>query len=239
MNMNKPKIFIGSSTEGIDVANAIQQNLDHYAEVTTWEQSFFQLSTPIITTLVKSLEKFDFAIFVFSPDDITNIRGNTVSTIRDNVIYETGLFSGKLGIDRVFFIKPRNNPDLHLPTDLLGMITGEYDPNRSDNNLVAATGPFCNQVRQKINSVGIVSSLTGSTPFPKTANYENDMKILFTYMEEKNWTTMSFAKIKENIHPRFTEEHLMKLVDTYPQAIRRCKLKEGVFGVKLLTDSEE
>ena len=237
--MSRPKIFIGSSTEGLDVANAVQQNLDHFAEVTIWTQGVFQLSTPIITTLVKSLDNFDFAIFVFSPDDITNMRGNSVSTVRDNVIYETGLFSGKLGIERVFFIKPRNNSALHLPTDLLGMIAGEYDANRSDNNLVAATGPFCNQVKQKINSVGILPSTPNPTPTANTANYENDMRILFAYMEEKKWTSMSFAKIKENVHPRFTEEHLMKLVDTYPQAIRRCKLKEGVFGVKLLMDGEE
>src|SRR6185295_6194970 len=158
--MIKPKIFIGSSTEGLDVANAIQQNLDHYSEVTIWTQGVFLLSTSIITSLVNSLSKYDFAIFVFSPDDITNLRGNTVSSVRDNVIYETGLFSGKLGVERVFFIKPRNHLDLHLPTDLLGVIAGEYNSNRSDRNLVAATGPFCNEVRKRISSLGIFKSHT-------------------------------------------------------------------------------
>lgn len=233
--MSKPKIFIGSSIEGLDIANAVQQNLDHEAEVTIWTQGIYKLSTTIITTLIKSLDNFDFAIFVFSPDDLTIIRGSARTSVRDNVIFEMGLFSGKLGIDKVFFIKPRNNSELNLPTDLLGIVAGEYNDNRSDKNLVAATGPFCNQVKQKINTFKLMSP-TVLAPITNTVNYENDLRILFAYMDEKNWSTMSFAKIKENVHPRFTEEHLMKLVETFPLAIRRCKLKDGAFGIKFFIE---
>src|SRR4051812_9344347 len=105
--MDKVKIFIGSSTEGLGVAYAIQQNLEHDAEVTIWTQGVFQISMPIITSLIKQLSVFDFAIFVFSPDDILKLRGSEFTSIRDNVIFETGLFAGKLGIERVYFIKPR------------------------------------------------------------------------------------------------------------------------------------
>src|SRR5436190_264051 len=100
-HMSKPKLFIGSSTEGLNVAKAIHQNLDHFAEVTIWTQNVFLLSTPIITSLVKALNTFDFAIFVFTPDDMTSIRGEIQNTVRDNVIFETGLFAGKLGTNRV------------------------------------------------------------------------------------------------------------------------------------------
>lgn len=114
--MDKARIFVGSSTDGLDVAYAIQQNLEHFAEVTVWDQGVFQLSTSILPVLVDSLDKFNFAIFVFSPADITNIRGHSVSTVRDNVIFETGLFAGRLGVDRVYFIKPRNQAIMHLPS---------------------------------------------------------------------------------------------------------------------------
>ena len=43
---------------------------------------------------------------------------------------------------------PRN-VDLHIPTDLLGVTPGTYEPNRQDGNLRAAVGPFCNELKKK------------------------------------------------------------------------------------------
>jgi predicted nucleotide-binding protein len=136
----KPRIFIGSSVEGLSVAYAIQQNLTHDAEPTVWDQGVFDLSKTSIESLTKAVDESDFGVFVFSPDDITKMRGNDVNSIRDNVIFEFGLFTGRLGRDRVFFVKP-DGLDMHLPTDLLGMAPGSYNPNREDGRLQAATGP--------------------------------------------------------------------------------------------------
>ena len=119
----KPRIFIGSSVEGLSVAYAIQQNLTHDAEPTVWDQGVFDLSKTSIESLTKAVDESDFGVFVFSPDDITKMRGNDVNSIRDNVIFEFGLFTGRLGRDRVFFVKP-DGLDMHLPTDLLGMAPG-------------------------------------------------------------------------------------------------------------------
>ena len=238
--MDRPKIFIGSSTEGIEVANAIHYNLDHFAEVTIWTHGVFKLSTTIITTLVNSLNNSDFGIFVFSPDDITNLRGSNFSTVRDNVIFETGLFAGKLGIDKVFFLKPRNQVDLHLPTDLLGMVVGEYDSNRIDRSLIAATGPFCSQVRQQISQFSlsrpmeIKSTSIKSVESDESKIVNNDLKMIEVYLSENNWTMVSFQTLKENIHPKFTETYVMGLVERYPLLIRRCRLRNGTFGIKLL-----
>ncbi len=153
----KPKIFIGSSVEGLSVAYAIQQNLTHDAESTVWDQGIFELSLTTIESLTNAVECSDFGIFVFSADDITIMRGNENSTIRDNVIFEFGLFVGRLGRDRVFFITPDNN-DFHLPTDLLGVTPGKYNPTREDGSLQAATGPACNQIRQVIKSLPLLTS---------------------------------------------------------------------------------
>lgn len=147
----KPRIFIGSSTERLELGYAIQENLDHEAQVTVWTQGIFKLSSTALDSLVASLDKFDFALFVFHPDDVTQIRDKQYETVRDNLIFELGLFIGKIGKDRVFFLVPRDISGLHLPTDLLGITPGTYDNTREDNNLLASLGPFCNQVRKVLN----------------------------------------------------------------------------------------
>lgn len=148
----KPKIFIGSSSEQLEIAYLIQENLDFDAQTTVWTQGIFKLSRNILDSLIESLANFDFAIFVFHPDDITQIRNKKVETVRDNLIFELGLFIGKLGKEKVFFLVPRTIEKLHLPTDLLGITPGTYDNTREDNNLQASLGPFCNQVRKELKS---------------------------------------------------------------------------------------
>lgn len=154
----KPKIFIGSSVEGLSVAYAIQQNLTHDSEPTVWDQGIFDLSQTTMESLTKAVDESDFGIFVFSPDDVTKMRGSDHNTVRDNVIFEFGLFTGKLGRDRVFFVEP-DGSELHLPTDLLGITPGVYNPNREDGRLQAATGPACNQIRESMKKLPIISSI--------------------------------------------------------------------------------
>ncbi|MFH4968585.1 nucleotide-binding protein [Gaetbulibacter sp. M240] len=146
----KPRIFIGSSKEALDVAYVIQENLEYDSNATVWTQGIFELSSNSLDDLIQALENFDFGVFVFKPDDITEMRNLQVNTVRDNVIFELGLFIGRLGKKRVFFVLPDSTKDFHLPTDLLGVIPGKYNNTREDGNLKAALGPFCNQVRQKL-----------------------------------------------------------------------------------------
>jgi predicted nucleotide-binding protein len=147
----KPKIFVGSSVEGIDYAYAIQENFEHKpVEVTVWDQDIFRPSSNTLDDLIRQLYDFEFGIFVFSPDDTMSIRGNEYAAVRDNVIFELGLFIGRLGKERSFFVIPRGHTDLHLPTDLFGVTPVTFDAVRSDNNYRAALGPACNQIRKAI-----------------------------------------------------------------------------------------
>jgi hypothetical protein len=148
----KPRLFIGSSTESIEVANALQANLDYDAVVTIWNQGIFNLSSDTLSDLLSALNTFDFAVFIFQPNDVTTIRSNTFSTVRDNVIFELGLFLGRLGKDKVFYLTDRSITDLHLPTDLIGLTAGTYDGQREDGNLQAALGPFCFEVRKHLKN---------------------------------------------------------------------------------------
>lgn len=153
--ITKPKLFIGSSVEGRTIAYAIQQNLQYDAEVTVWDQGVFELSKTSIESLMNSVEISDFGIFVFSPDDITKMRGSKKTVARDNVIFELGLFIGKIGRNRTFVIIP-DKADLHIPTDLLGITLGKFDTTRSDSNFQAGTATFCHQVRETINNLGVL-----------------------------------------------------------------------------------
>jgi len=111
----KPRIFIGSSVEGLSVAYAIQQNLTHDAEVTVWDQGVFELSSTTIESLMSILDSSDFGVFIFSDDDIAMMRNEEKNVVRDNVLFEFGLFIGKLSKERVYFVIP-SSKELHLPT---------------------------------------------------------------------------------------------------------------------------
>ncbi|WP_454278790.1 TIR domain-containing protein [Sphingomonas sp. Marseille-Q8236] len=150
----KPRVFIGSSVEQVDLAYAVQESLEYDVEATVWTQGVFQPSRTTMAALVDQLDVNDFAIFVLAPDDLTLMRKETVSSVRDNVIFELGLFSGRYGHERCFIVTPRNSDDLHLPTDLLGITPAEYDADRQDKNLVAALGAACNRIRKSIRQLG-------------------------------------------------------------------------------------
>lgn len=149
--MKRPRIFIGSSTEGLDVARAVEQNLCREHEVTCWDH-MFKLGRTVYDELLTTSRTFDFAILVVTPDDITRVRGQEHQTARDNVILELGLFLGLLGPDRTFVLLPQNSSGLKLPTDLLGVVHGTYDDTRSDGQLRPAVSPFTTDIRNAIRA---------------------------------------------------------------------------------------
>ena len=154
----KPRIFIGSSAESLSLAHAVQSGLKRVAEVTVWDQDVFRLSRPAIESLAKSVKSADFAVFVFAPDDKLTIRGTQLDAARDNVIYELGLFSGWLGYQRCFLLKPQGATKLRIPSDLLGITCAEYEPDRGDQNLAAAVGPAVEAIARAIDDLGFFSA---------------------------------------------------------------------------------
>jgi hypothetical protein len=110
-----------------------------------------------MASLIDQLDETDFAVFLLAPDDVTKMRDRSVSTVRDNVVFELGLFAGRLGPERCYMITPRGDEDLHLPTDLVGLTPASYDPDRQDGNMVAALGPACNRIRKSMKQLGLVA----------------------------------------------------------------------------------
>ena len=144
----QPRLFIGSSTEGLPIAYGIQENLEFDAETTVWKQGIFHPTRQTLVDLVAAMQSTDFAVFVFNADDVLMMRGKKFEATRDNVIFELGLFIGHLGVERCFFVQARGLDTLHLPTDLLGLAALTFNPERSDGNVVAALGTACNQIRR-------------------------------------------------------------------------------------------
>lgn len=149
----RPKLFIGSSAESLDIAYAIQENLEFDAEITVWSQGVFELSKTALQSLTTTLTKSDFGVFVFAPNDVVRLRKKNYAAVRDNVILELGLFIGKLGVERTFIVTPNNVTDLRIPTDLIGITPGHYDAERDDGNLQASLGPVCNKIRNALKSL--------------------------------------------------------------------------------------
>jgi Predicted nucleotide-binding protein containing TIR-like domain len=146
----KPTLFAGSSSESLDVAYAAQKNLEDVAEVVVWTQGIFELSRSYLESLLEALEDTDFGLFIFGADDLIRIRDTEVPTARDNVVFELGLFTGRLGRDRTFILMPKSSVGFHLPTDLLGVSTATFQPPSRPDRLQAALGPACHDIRQAI-----------------------------------------------------------------------------------------
>lgn len=151
--MIRPAVFIGSSSEGLDVAREIAIHLQDDADVTVWKDGIFTLGSSFLEALINSLDRFDFAIVVMTPDDLTISREVEQFSARDNVVFELGLFMGRLGRSRTFIVY---NPDtgLRIPSDLAGITTATYRT-RDDGNLRAALGVPSTLIRTAMRDLGL------------------------------------------------------------------------------------
>jgi hypothetical protein len=150
---SRPFVFVGSSTEGIPIAKALQAGLSECCDITLWSQGIFEPSFGYLESLVKALELADFAVLILTPDDLTDRRGAEANSPRDNVIFELGLFIGRLGRQRCFFVHDKTLP-IKIPSDLLGIAAATFGK-RSDGNVVAALGPVCVSIEARVKELGL------------------------------------------------------------------------------------
>ncbi len=151
--MDKPLVFIGSSVEALQVAQVIQKDLQYDAESVIWNQGFFQLNLSTLEGLLTAIDRFDFSIFVFSPDDEITIKGDPPTRIpRDNVIFEFGLFLGRFGRSRTFVVRSTDN--MRILTDLAGVTVTRYTPAAPPSMQMPAVGPACTDIKNVMKMVG-------------------------------------------------------------------------------------
>lgn len=132
----KPRIFIGSSTEGLEVAKRIKTFFSSDYDCFLWTDDIFKNNESFMETLVKSASLFDFGFLVFSADDKSIVRNEHFETPRDNILFEYGLFLGRVGLDRAFVIAQKESK---IPTDMLGITQTRYEVITNDKNEKIAT----------------------------------------------------------------------------------------------------
>src|SRR6476659_5252230 len=125
--MTKPKVFIGSSLENLAVAHLLSKGLKKKGVAPkVWNEGVFGLNKGFLEVLNEEGPKYDYAVFVLAPDDMTTSKGEQRLSVRDNVLFEGGLFMGVLGRARVFFVYDKA-VEIKVPSDFAGVTLAEYD----------------------------------------------------------------------------------------------------------------
>ena len=137
----------------------MRTSLSDVAETALWNDGVFSLGRTFIESLTSAVARFDFATLVLTPDDEMLVRNDEMLGPRDNIIFELGLFMGRLGRERTFIVRPASGP-LKIPSDLAGISVATFDWPRSDGNYRAALGPACDLMREAIRDLGFAPSKT-------------------------------------------------------------------------------
>ena len=149
---SRPLLFVGSSSEGIEYAKALQVNLDQVCQVVLWSQGVFGLGGGTLEALAEKIQSVDFGVLVVTPDDLVTSRNSTSAAPRDNVLLELGMCIGALGRHRSFLVHDRSKK-LKLPTDLAGITHATFMPH-DDGNTSAAMGAACTLIETKVRELG-------------------------------------------------------------------------------------
>jgi hypothetical protein len=145
----KASVFVGSSSEGLPAANAIKGHLDRDADVTVWDRDIFVPSQGTLDTLLKCIERFDFAVLVFTADDLLERRGTESAAPRDNVVFELGMCFGRFGPRRTFAVC-QAEANIKIPSDLAGITIPRFSPIDPDGDMTSALKPVCEQILDAI-----------------------------------------------------------------------------------------
>jgi len=178
------RLFLGSSSEGREVARNLQAELGDAVDVVRWDQNVFEASGFTLDSLLTTAATVDFAVVVATPDDVTSSRGQTTPSARDNIVLEFGLFTGALGRNRTYLLA---TGELKLPTDVLGLTRLPYRP--TAGNPRAAVNDAALQIEERVRSLGRRprTSDTGDAALPRTA-LDRELDLLCTNAVAQGWT---------------------------------------------------
>jgi predicted nucleotide-binding protein len=147
------RVFIISSVEALPIARVVQNAFQHDQFLTkVWTDGVFRIANYTLQDLETEIDSSDFAIAIAHSDDLTESRGRDWPSPRDNVIFELGLFMGRLGRARAVLMEPREVL-VKLPSDLSGVTTIPYRFEKGAD-AAALLAPACNALRDHIMALG-------------------------------------------------------------------------------------
>lgn len=128
--IDRPRIVIASSSEQIATATRIADELARSSDWTVhvWDR-LFDFSASYVESLERELDRSDFAIVVLTGDDTARVREKVAVLPRDNVIFELGLFIGRLGRPRCYFFVDADT-GTQIASDLSGVKAASFYPER-------------------------------------------------------------------------------------------------------------
>ncbi len=233
----KKRIFIGSSSEEKVTAEQVQRLLKKDFDVVIWDdnlwdRSVFKLNNNFLHDLMKAPLKFDFGILIGTPDDKVVVRKKTYLQARDNILFELGLFIGRLGLQRTCFLVHK---DVKKVSDLDGIFFSRF----SDDNLEEKV--------EEIKDFFLQTDPDDFNFFPSNTlafgYFENFVKAICSKIindgnldiEGTNYSTCSFDiiipnKIDDDINLQF---ELIKKKIGVKEAVIKCSGRDRKFHVNI------
>lgn len=145
----KPRIFIGSSREGLPIAEKLKKEFSAWADCDIWnEAGIFEINKGYLEQLLDHLSLYEYGVMVATGDDEVTSRKETKLAPRDNVFFELGLFMGRLGRDRTFYVLEKGTK---LPSDLQGITLPDF-PKRKGTAQDAALAECATKIKAHIDS---------------------------------------------------------------------------------------
>lgn len=154
----KPSMFFGSSKESLVIARALRNQLQDDVNGSLWNERMFSPGDSFLESLIKASSTFDFAAIVFSGDDVIERGEITELAPRDNVLFEAGLFIGRIGRERTIIVADANKRP-RIPTDFKGITFAEYRT-PENGNWASALGPASDEIRERVKELGAISPIS-------------------------------------------------------------------------------
>lgn len=238
MGKKAPSLFIASTVEGLQLAKVVQLNLNYNFDTRIWNQGLIKPNTYTIESLINQAAQFDGAVFLFTFDDTTTIRNNEYKTVRDNIIFEYGLFVGSIGKKNTLFVIDETMDSVHLPSDLIGINPIKYKS--EGRSLETIAGVISTQIEQYFDENVKYNSTKDLESTKEYMKFEKEKVILFndvnSFLQNNNFDFKHCGIVAfdldgfEKINRVFGEEAGDKVLDKVKKLINW--FLERIFGDK-------
>lgn len=154
------RIFIASSTPNIRVARTFAHGLQSRGfQTKVWDEWVFLPNESTFDGLLRVSTEFNFAVVIWGPSDVTTTGSGSISSPRDNVIFEAGLFLGVLGRHRVFIAEDKTAAT-KIPSDYAGITRVTNDGSLIEKEPHLAVRSACDQIQHNIEAPPLTRSLS-------------------------------------------------------------------------------